>query len=749
MPVSPHSQALAIFTRRGSVRLMRSFALILVSPALVSLCLSPVFAADYPPAPRGDHVDVYHGTKVPDPYRWLEDLDSPQTTAWVEAENKLTFGFLETLPQRTRFRDRLTKLWNYERIGVPFKEGGRYFFSKNSGLQNQPVYYVQEKLTAPARVLIDPNTLAKDGTVALSDIKVSRDGKVAAYAIAAAGSDWNEIRVRSVDTGEDTTDRVQWVKFSGIAWTRDNRGFFYSRYPAPVVEEGTGKTFSKLEHQRLYYHRVGTPQSEDRLIHEVANEPQWFVAGGTTEDGRYLVITINRSSDPENWVRYVDLGSPQAPRVDAPVVGLIETWGAEYNVIGNDGSVFYVLTNRDAPRRKLIAIDTKSPAPAKWRTLIPEGTDVIDSVDIIGGRFVVKSMHDASSRLAVFAKDGKPLGAIALPGLGTVASVSGREDENEFFYNFTSYARPTSNFRHDVATNRGELFQAPKVAFEPADYDTKQVFYASKDGTKVPMFITARKGLKLDGNNPTILYGYGGFDISLTPAFSVSMLAWMEAGGVYASANLRGGGEYGRTWHEAGTKERKQNVFDDFIAAAEWLFKNKYTSRDKLVLSGGSNGGLLVGAVVNQRPDLCRVAWPAVGVMDMLRFHTFTVGHAWTSDYGSSDDAAGFKYLSAYSPLHTIKEGAKYPAVLVTTADHDDRVFPAHSFKYTAALQAAVAKDLVNRPVMIRIETKAGHGAGKPTTKMIEESADKLAFAAHFLGMKGPGAGGVPASSSQ
>ncbi len=692
----------------------------------------------YPAAVRGDHVDTYHGTKVPDPYRWLEDLDSPATTAWVAAQNQLTMGFLETLPSRARFHERLTKLWNYERIGLPFKEGGRTFFSKNSGLQNQAVFYVQEKPGAEPRVLIDPNTLAKDGTVALTATRVSRDGKLVAYGTAAAGSDWNEYRVRSVDTGEDTKDLIQWVKFSSFGWTADNRGFFYSRYPAPVVEAGTGKTFGKLENQRMYYHRLGTPQSEDRLIHEIAAEPKWFVRGGTTEDGRYAVIYISRGSAAENLVRFVDLGDPKAPKLDAPVQSLVESWGAEYNVVGSDGTVFYVVTTADAPRKKLVAIDTKAPAKANWKTLIAESADVIDSIEIVGGRFVVKTMHDAASRLAVYAKDGKPLGTIALPGLGTVTSVSGREDENEFFYNFTSFARPPTNFRHDVATNKGEVFQAPKVAFNPDDYETKQIFYASKDGTRVPMFITHKKGLKLDGSTPAILYGYGGFDVSLTPSFSVSMLAWMEAGGIYAQPNLRGGGEYGRAWHEAGTKEKKQNVFDDFIAAAEWLFANHYTSPAKLTLSGGSNGGLLVGAVINQRPELARVAWPAVGVMDMLRFHKFTIGYAWTSDYGSSDEADGFKYLSAYSPMHNVKSGVKYPAVLVTTADHDDRVHPAHSFKYMAALQAGAAKDLTNAPAMIRIETKAGHGAGKPTTKAIDEAADKLAFAAHFVGLKAP-----------
>jgi len=693
---------------------------------------------NYPDSPRGAHVDVYHGTHVADPYRWLEDLDSPQTAAWVAAQNELTFGFLANLPQRARFRDRLTALWNYERVGVPVKEGGRYFFSRNSGLQNQAVFLVQESPATEPRVLIDPNTLAADGTVALTTTQVSRDGRWVGYGTAAAGSDWNEFRVRSVDTGRDTDDVVRWVKFSGLGWTRDNRGFFYSRYPEPGAAAGNAKTFSELAHQRVYYHRLGTPQAEDRLIHGVPEEPKWFVRGGTTEDGRFLIIYVSRGSAAENLLRFVDLGDPLAPRIDAPVRPLVETWGAEYSVVGNDGPVLYVVTTEGAPRRRLIAIDTRAPEAGNWKTLIPEGAEVIDAVELIGGRFVVKTMRDASSRLTVHARDGRPLGPIALPGLGTVASVSGRDDESELFYSFTSFATPTTIFRHDLATERGAIFRAPKVAFNPGDYETRQVFYPSKDGTRVPMFITHRKGLARDGSAPAILYGYGGFDISLTPGFSVSMLAWMEAGGLYAVPNLRGGGEYGRAWHEAGTKEKKQNVFDDFIAAAEWLFANRYTAPEKLVLSGGSNGGLLVGAVINQRPDLCRVAWPAVGVMDMLRFHKFTVGYAWTSDYGSSDDPDGFRYLSAYSPLHTMKAGARYPAVFVTTADHDDRVHPAHSFKYAAALQAAAAKDLKERPVMIRIETKAGHGAGKPTGKVIEEAADRLAFGAHFVGMRGP-----------
>ena len=582
-------------------------------------------------------------------------------------------------------------------------------------------------------MLIDPNTLSADGTVALTATAVSHDGKWAAYGTAAAGSDWNEFRVRSVASAQDSSDVIRWVKFSGLAWTRDSAGFFYSRYPAAVQAEGNAKTFGQLEKQQLYYHRLGTPQETDRLIHSVPEQPQWFVQGDTTEDGRFLCITIARGSANENLLRYVDLGDPVKPNLTGRVVSLVDVWDAEYNVVGSSGTVLYVLTNLDAPRKRLIAIDTAAPARANWKTLIPQSADVIESVAVIGGKFVVKTMHDASSRLLVYAKDGRALAPIPLPGLGAVAGVSGREDSPELFYNFTSFTYPTTNFRYDLAAAQGGVFNAPNVAFDPAAFETKQVFYNSKDGTRVPMFITHKKGLKPDGTTPTLLYAYGGFDISLLPGFSVTNLAWLEAGGTYAVPNLRGGGEYGKAWHEAGTKERKQNVFDDYIAAAEWLFANRYTSPAHLVLSGGSNGGLLVGATINQRPDLCRVALPAVGVMDMLRFHQFTIGYAWVSDYGSSADPAGFNYLSAYSPLHTIKSGANYPAVLVTTADHDDRVFPAHSFKYTAALQAAVAGG--NNPALIRIETNAGHGAGKPTSKVIEEAADKLAFAAHFLGM--------------
>lgn len=690
---------------------------------------------NYPAAPKGSIVDDYHGVPVADPYRWLEDLDSPETRAWVEAENQLTFGFLDKLPQRPWFHKRLTQLWNYPRYGLPFKEGGQYFFTKNDGLQNQAVLYVQPALKAAPRVLLDPNALAKDGTVALTASAVSHDGKWLAYATAAAGSDWNEVRVRDVASGGDADDLIRWIKFSEPSWTRDSRGFFYSRFPEPKTDAEGGSTFGELSHQKIYYHRLGTRQSDDRLIFEVADQPQWLVGAYVTEDGRYAIVDIRRGDSHNNLVRTIDLWDPGAPNVGAAVSKLIDTWNAEYDVLGNDGAVLYVQTNLSAPRRRIVAIDVRDSDPARWKTVVPEGSDVIESSSIIGGKLVVMTMHDAASRLLVYAKDGRPLGQIPLPGIGTVGGVSGHEDDSELFYDFTSFTHPTANFRHDLKTGQDGIFQAPKLPFDPEGYETRQVFYSSKDGTRLPMFITAKKGLKLDGATPTLLYAYGGFNISMTPAFSATTLAWLEMGGVYALPNLRGGGEYGREWHDAGTKERKQNVFDDFACAAEWLFANHYTSPSHLVISGGSNGGLLIGATLNQRPDLCRVAWASVGVMDMLRFHKFTIGWAWVSDYGSSDDPEAFKYLYAYSPLHNVKEGARYPAVFVTTADHDDRVYPGHSFKYAATLQAAVDNGPGAPPAMIRIETQAGHGGGKPTSKQIDEAADKMAFAAHFLGL--------------
>jgi prolyl oligopeptidase len=682
----------------------------------------------YPPTAKTNVVDDYHGTKVTDPFRWLEDDNSPETRAWVEAQNKVTFAYLETIPARERIRARLTKLWNYERYGVPFREGGRYFFTKNDGLQNQAVLYTADALDAAPRVLLDPNTLSPDGTVALSGYQVSDDGNLLAYGLATAGSDWNEWKVRDVRTGRDLEDHLKWVKFSGASWLKDGSGFFYSRYDEPKPgEQLKGVNY----YQKLFFHRLGTPQSEDRLIYERRDQKEWGFGGSVTDDGRYLIISVWRGTDPKNLVFYRDLAQP-----DAPVVELIREFEADFTFIDHDGPVFWFRTDLDAPRARVVAIDLRRPQREHWREVIPQSEATLKSVSAVGGRFIASYLKDARSVVKVFELDGRFAGDVELPGVGSAGGFGGKRAEAETFYSFTSFTTPGTVYRYDVAGGRSTVFRAPQVDFDPADFETRQVFYHSKDGTRVPMFITHRRGLKPDGANPTLLYGYGGFNISLTPSFSVSVLAWLEMGGVYAVPNLRGGGEYGEEWHQAGTKLKKQNVFDDFIAAAEWLIANRYTSPGKLAISGGSNGGLLVGAAMTQRPELFRAALPAVGVMDMLRFHKFTIGWAWTSDYGSADNAEEFKALLAYSPLHNLKPGTRYPATLVTTADHDDRVVPAHSFKFAARLQECQARG--GPPTLIRIETRAGHGAGKPTAKLIEEAADKWAFLVRELGMEKP-----------
>lgn len=694
-------------------------------PLLIALA-APLLAAapnwNYPAAPRGDHVDTYHGTAVADPYRWMEEIDSPATQAWIAGERALTAEALAQIPERTAIRSRLTELWNYARFSLPTKKGGHYFFSKNDGLQNQSVLYVQDTLTSPARVLIDPNTLSADGTVALGGTSASSDGKWLGYALKAAGSDWEEFYVRDIATGKDTADHIQWVKFSGLSWTKDSKGFFYGRYPE--VPKGD-KLFGKLLNRRIYYHRLGTPQSADVLVYEMPEHPEWRMSAGVSDDGRYLIFSISQNGRTQNALYYRDLVDPLQPVLDGPVVKLLDAFDANYGLVGNHGDTFYISTNLAAPRGKIVAIDLKSPAPAAWRTLVPESADNIDDVEFVGGRFVVTTMHDVKSRLVVYAADGKSLGEISLPGIGTVAGVSGRDDEPELFYSFSSFLAAPTIFRHDLDAGKSEVFQSAKVAFDASRYTTEQVWVTSKDGTKIPMFVTHRKGLALDGRAPAWLYGYGGFNISMHPAFSVPTLVWLELGGVYAQANMRGGGEYGDEWHKAGTKERKQNVFDDYIAAADWLVAKHYTATDRLVIQGRSNGGLLVGAVEQQRPDLFAVALPAVGVMDMLRYHKFTSGLAWATEYGSSDHAKDFAYLSNYSPLHNVKAGVCYPATLVTTADHDDRVVPSHSFKFTAAMQPAQG---CGRPVLIRVETQGSHGY-RPTDKSIAELAGQWAFA--------------------
>ncbi len=703
-----------------------------------SLLLTGMFASaapavaqtlQYPAARKSDVADDYHGTRVADPYRWLEDPDSPESRAWIEAQNRLTAAYLAEIPARAAIRERLTKLWNYPKYGTPFRKARRYFFFKNDGLQNQSVLYKQASLTADAETLLDPNLLAEDGTVALSTLAVSDDGRLLAYGTSASGSDWEEFRVRDVAQGRDLSDHLKWIKFSGASWTDDGAGFFYSRYPEP----GDKALTDVNRFQRLYYHRLGTDQTQDVLVYERPDQPDWGMNAEVTDDGRYAVLHVWLGTDRRNRVYYLDLKDARRPKVTGEVVRLLDDFDASYAFVGNDGPVFYLLTDLDAPRKRVIAIDTRHPERARWREIIPQGPDVLDGIQIIHDTFVANYMHDASSRLRLFTLAGRFVKDLPLPTLGSIGAISGERKDDEMFYAFTSFLYPTTIFRYDFKSGGTSVFKAPTIDFDPSGYETKQLFFTSKDGTRVPMFVTHKKGLRLDGSNPTYLYGYGGFNISLTPSFSVAMLVWLERGGVYAVPNLRGGGEYGEEWHQAGMHDKKQNVFDDFIAAAEYLIAQGYTSSSKLAIAGGSNGGLLVGAAITQRPELFGAALPAVGVMDMLRFHKFTIGWAWVTDYGSADSAAQFPYLYKYSPLHNIRAGTRYPATLVTTADHDDRVVPGHSFKFTAALQAAQAGP---QPVLIEIETKAGHGAGKPTSKLIEEQADRMAFLVKNLGMQ-------------
>jgi prolyl oligopeptidase len=679
----------------------------------------------YPSSRKINQVDSYHGTLVADPYRWLEDPDSEQTRAWIEAQNKVTFGYLQQISSREKIKQRLTQLWDYEKYSLPFKEGDRYFFFKNDGLQNQSVLYTLKTLDSEPKVLLDPNKLSEDGTVALSGIAISENGKLLAYGLSTSGSDWQEWKVRDIETAQDLKDHLKWIKFSGASWTHDSQGFFYSRYDEPNEK-------TKLEdtnyYQKLFYHRLGTPQSEDILIYHRPDEKEWGFNGDVTEDGRYLIISVWQGTSPKNLVFYKDLTNSEGE-----VVELINEFKASFSFIDNDNSVFYLQTNLDSPRGRVIAIDITNPEQQNWKEIIPESSATLESVSTINNQFVADYLKNARSQVKIFDIQGSFVREVELPGIGSAGGFGGKRYDTETFYSFTSFTTPNTIYRYDMVSGKSEVFRKPKVDFNPDNYEIKQVFYTSKDGTQVPMFITHKKGIALDGDNPTFLYGYGGFNISLTPNFSVSNLVWMEMGGVYAVPNLRGGGEYGEDWHEAGMKLNKQNVFDDFIGAAEWLIANKYTKPAKLAIGGGSNGGLLVGACMIQRPDLFGAALPSVGVMDMLRFHKFTIGWAWVPEYGSPENPDEFKKLYAYSPLHNLKSGTAYPATMITTADHDDRVVPAHSFKFAAALQAAHTGDA---PVLIRIETKAGHGAGKPTTKIIEEVADKWAFLIRTLHME-------------
>jgi prolyl oligopeptidase len=679
---------------------------------------------NYPSTHTTEQLDNYHGVEVSDPYRWLEDLESAETKAWVEAQNQVTFGYLEQISARDRIKERLTKLWDYEKYSIPFKEGDRYFYFKNDGLQNQSVLYVLPTLDGEPHVLLDPNTLSDDGTVALSGLSISEDGNYLAYGLSSSGSDWQDWKVRNISTGEDLPDRLQWIKFSGAAWTHDNQGFFYSRYDEP--NEAT--QYEDINYfQKLYYHRLGTEQSEDILIYHRPDRKEWGFNGVITEDGKYLIISVWQGADPKHLIFYKDL-----TLADAPVIELISEFEAEYSFVDNNSETFWFRTDLDAPRGRLIAIDTRTGSRSE---IIPEAEEVLEGVGVLNHQFIASYLKDARTQVKIFNLAGEFIREVALPDIGSAGGFDGKRHESKTFYSFTNFNTPSTIYQYDLQTGESKIFRQPSVDFNPAEYETQQVFYASKDGTQVPMFLVYKQGLKLNGQNPTYLYGYGGFGISLTPSFSVGQLVWLELGGVLAIANLRGGGEYGETWHQAGTKLNKQNVFDDFIAAAEWLIDNQYTSREKLAIGGGSNGGLLVGACMTQRPDLFAAALPAVGVLDMLRFHKFTIGWAWCPDYGSPDNPDEFAALHAYSPLHNLKPETAYPATMIITADRDDRVVPAHSFKFAAALQAAASGD---NPRLIRIETKAGHGAGKPTTKAIEETADKWAFLVHVLGMENP-----------
>ncbi len=681
----------------------------------------------YPTTRTVEHVDDYHGVSVADPYRWLEDDNAEETKAWVVAQNEVTARYLAGSKARPRIRRRIEQLFNYERTTVPHKEGGRYFYLRNDGLQNQSVLMVAESLDAPARVLLDPNRLSEDGTIALTDEYVSPNGKLMAYGISRGGSDWQEFAVRDVDSGQDlAADRLDWIKFSGATWNRESSGFYYARMPETPAER---RLTAVNEDHKVYFHRIGTPQGEDLLVYERPDHPEWKFWPIVTEDGRYLLIHVWKGDTKSNGVLLKDLGS------DGPVVDLLMDWDAQYDFIGNDGSTLFFNTELNAPRRRVIAVDADHPARDAWREIVPEGKQPLEQVILVGDRLVLRTLHRATGRVSLHRLDGSFDRDLPLPGLGTVDGFTGRRTDRETFYSFTGFTDPATIYRYDFESGRSTVFRKPSVDFDPGEFESRQVFYKSRDGTSVSMFLTHRKGLKLDGNNPTLLYGYGGFAAAETPYFSTSNVVWMEMGGVFALANLRGGSEYGEEWHQAGMLERKQNVFDDFIAAAEALIANKYTSRKRLAIQGGSNGGLLVGACMTQRPDLFGACIPEVGVMDMLRFHRFTIGSAWVSEYGSSDDPEMFTVLRAYSPYHNLAPGVSYPPTLVMTGDHDDRVVPAHSFKFAARLQASQAGPA---PVLIRIETNAGHGAGTPTSKRIDSAADRLAFLARTLGIDVP-----------
>ena len=681
----------------------------------------------YPKTRQGDVVDRYGTASIADPYRWLEDLDSPEVAAWVAAQNAVTFAHLETLPHRERLKQRLTELWDYPRTTLPVVENGRLFYARNTGLQRQSPVYVRTGVFDPPSLVIDPNLFSPDGSISLAQYAPSPDARLVVYAIAAGGADWQTLRIRNVATGADLGDVVSWVRFSELSWTHDSKGFFYSRYPEPPA----GKVLeAALAHHAIFYHRLGTPQSDDILIYQRQDQPSWIVTAAVSEDGRYLFIRTFRGADNNNQLHFIDLGNPAHPKVAAPIKAIVETLDAEYTPVGNYQTRVYLRSDKDAPNRRIIAIDLENTEPAAWKVVIAEQVHAIENAVIAGGRIVLHSLIDVQSRIQLFSLDGALEAEIPLPGVGAITDLYGRSDQYDVWFTFSSPLAPPTVYRYDLEAKSRMDFEAPQPPIDASQFETRAMFATSKDGTRVPFFLTSRIGLPRDGRNPTMLYGYGGFSISVLPFYRSDVPAWLELGGVFVTVNLRGGAEYGEAWHKAGYLERKQNVFDDFIAVAEHLVKDGYTSPERLGVMGGSNGGLLVGAVMEQRPDLFAVAMPAVGVMDMLRYDQFTGGRLWATEYGSSSDPRQFAFLIKYSPLHNVRAGTCYPATLVTTADHDDRVVPSHSFKFTAALQAAQACE---RPVLIRVETRGSHGY-RPTDRLIAERADQWAFAAAHLG---------------
>ena len=698
------------------------FLALLLLPVLFSGC-RPIPSFHYPPAHSDDVIDDYYGVRVPDPYRWLEDADAPETQTWIARENKLTGEFLADPPRKERIKDRLTQLWDYPRFSAPQKQASRYFFWRNTGLQNQSVLYLQNSLDGEPVEVINPNNLSPDGTVAVSNTSLSKDARLMAYGLSRSGSDWQEIKIRHVDTATDYQEVIQWCKFTSLAWTHDNKGFFYSRFPAP----GTVPPEDQNNYHRVYWHQLGTAQLDDQLIYERPDDKELGFYPSITEDGKYLILNVSHGTANENRVYYRPVESSE------PFIKLLDDADARYEFIGNVDSLFYFHTDLDAPRGRIIAIDTNHPARPSWREILPQQSDVINFVSLVNNQFVVVYLHDVYNILKIHSLAGAFVRQIPLPTLGTIDDLSGKPDDTEMFFAFSSFLSPGTIYRYDFHADTLAVFRRPHIDFDVSAYETKQVFYQSKDGTRIPMFIVHKKGLTLDGSHPALLYGYGGFGISLKPGFSSSVLYWLENGGVYALAHLRGGGEYGETWHKNGMLDKKQNVFDDFIAAAQWLIDNQYTSPQKLAIRGGSNGGLLVAACMNQRPDLFGAVVCQVPVTDMLRYQKFTVGRYWTPEYGNAENSLKeFKTLYAYSPLHNIKPGTCYPPILVTTADTDDRVVPSHAKKFAAALQANASRE---NPVLIRIETKAGHGGGKPTDKIIDETADIYAFLFKILDM--------------